>query len=184
MENFTIVDGIVALLIILSALLAYSRGVVREILAIVVWIVSGTLALQYAVPVGGIVGNLPVVETVVKGSCQLQVLLGFAAAFAGFLGVLSLIAPLISSLIRRTALDSVDQALGFFFGVVRGVLLITAALFMYKTVMTKGHPAVDNSQTAVIFASLVNELSDEDTQNALSWTSGRYSTLLANCSDE
>ncbi|MGB2203535.1 MAG: CvpA family protein, partial [Pseudooceanicola atlanticus] len=34
MEGFTVVDAIVAAVIILSALLAYSRGLVREALAI------------------------------------------------------------------------------------------------------------------------------------------------------
>ena len=33
MDGFTIIDGVVALVIVLSALLAYSRGFVREALA-------------------------------------------------------------------------------------------------------------------------------------------------------
>ena len=37
MEGFTLIDGIVALVIVLSALLAYSRGFVREAMAIVGW---------------------------------------------------------------------------------------------------------------------------------------------------
>ena len=39
MENFTVVDGGAALVIILSAILAYSRGLVREMMAIIGWIV-------------------------------------------------------------------------------------------------------------------------------------------------
>jgi len=39
MDGFTIIDGVVALIIVLSALLAYSRGFVREGLAIAGWIV-------------------------------------------------------------------------------------------------------------------------------------------------
>ena len=38
MENFTAVDGGAALIVILSAILAYSRGLVREAMAIVGWI--------------------------------------------------------------------------------------------------------------------------------------------------
>ena len=34
MEGFTIIDGVVAVIIILSAVLAYSRGFVREAMAI------------------------------------------------------------------------------------------------------------------------------------------------------
>jgi membrane protein required for colicin V production len=36
--DFTIIDGVVAIVIILSALLAYGRGLVREVMAIVGWI--------------------------------------------------------------------------------------------------------------------------------------------------
>ena len=38
MEGFTIIDGVVALVIVVSALLAYSRGIVREAMAILGWI--------------------------------------------------------------------------------------------------------------------------------------------------
>ena len=44
MEGFTIVDGVVALIIVVSALLAYSRGLVREGLAIAGWILAAGLA--------------------------------------------------------------------------------------------------------------------------------------------
>ena len=43
MESFTVLDGIVAAVIILSAVLAYSRGFVREALSIAGWIVFGAL---------------------------------------------------------------------------------------------------------------------------------------------
>ncbi|MGB1179481.1 MAG: CvpA family protein, partial [Lentibacter algarum] len=48
MEGFTIVDGVVALIIVVSALLAYSRGLVREGLAIAGWILAAVLAFIFA----------------------------------------------------------------------------------------------------------------------------------------
>ena len=44
MEGFTLVDGAVALIIVLSAVLAYSRGLVRESLAILGWIGAAQLS--------------------------------------------------------------------------------------------------------------------------------------------
>ena len=38
MEGFTLIDGLVALVIVLSAILAYSRGLVREAMAIAGWV--------------------------------------------------------------------------------------------------------------------------------------------------
>ncbi|MBP9181940.1 MAG: CvpA family protein, partial [Fuscovulum sp.] len=48
MENFTAVDGGAALIIILSAILAYSRGFVRELMAIVGWIGAAVVAFLFA----------------------------------------------------------------------------------------------------------------------------------------
>ena len=44
MDGFTYVDGIVALILVVSAILAYSRGLVRETMAIAGWIVAAIAA--------------------------------------------------------------------------------------------------------------------------------------------
>ena len=48
MDGFTLVDGVVAAVILLSAILAYSRGFVREALAIAGWIGAAVLAFMFA----------------------------------------------------------------------------------------------------------------------------------------
>ena len=45
MDGFTIIDGVVAGVIILSALLAYSRGFVREGMAILGWVLAASACL-------------------------------------------------------------------------------------------------------------------------------------------
>ena len=44
MEGFTLVDGIVAGVIVISAILAYARGFVREALSIGGWILAAVVA--------------------------------------------------------------------------------------------------------------------------------------------
>ena len=44
MEGFTLVDAVVAGVIVLSAILAYSRGLVREGMAILGWILAAIVA--------------------------------------------------------------------------------------------------------------------------------------------
>ena len=61
MEGFTIIDGVVALVIVLSALLAYSRGFVRESLAIAGWIVAAIVGFMFAPQVEPLVKEVPVV---------------------------------------------------------------------------------------------------------------------------
>ena len=50
MENLTAVDGGAALIILVSAILAFSRGLVRELMAIVGWIgaaIAGVVLLAF-----------------------------------------------------------------------------------------------------------------------------------------
>ena len=82
MEGFTIIDGAVALIIIVSALLAYSRGFVREMLAIAGWIVAAILAKMFTPQVVPLVKELPVVGSFISDSCELSVIAAFAAIFA------------------------------------------------------------------------------------------------------
>ena len=44
MEGFTLVDGGVAIIVLISAILAYSRGLVREVLSIAGWVVAAPAA--------------------------------------------------------------------------------------------------------------------------------------------
>ena len=44
MEGFNIVDGVALALIVLSAVLAWARGFVREVLSILGWIVAAVVA--------------------------------------------------------------------------------------------------------------------------------------------
>lgn len=48
MEGFTIVDAGVGVIILLSAVLAYSRGFVREVLAIGGWVAAAIAAFVFA----------------------------------------------------------------------------------------------------------------------------------------
>lgn len=50
MEGFTLIDGVVAVVIVLSAILAYSRGFVREAMAIAGWIGAAVVAFLFADP--------------------------------------------------------------------------------------------------------------------------------------
>jgi len=128
MDGFTIIDGVVALFIVLSALLAYSRGFVREALAIAGWIVAGVVAFIFAPQVEPLVKEVPVVGEFIADSCELSMIGAFAVVFALALIVASLITPLFSSLVQRSALGGIDQGLGFVFGVARGVFSNEAGL--------------------------------------------------------
>ena len=59
MQGFTIVDAVVAAVIIVSALLAYSRGFVRELMAIAGWIAAAVLAFVFAPAAEPLIREIP-----------------------------------------------------------------------------------------------------------------------------
>ncbi len=182
MEGFTIIDGVVALIIVLSALLAYSRGFVREGLAIAGWIVAGVVAYILAPQVEPLVKEIPYVSSIIGDNCELAMIVAFAALFAVALIVASLITPLFSSLVQRSALGGLDQGLGFLFGVARGVLLVAIAYFVYETVVTSQNiQIIDDSRSARVFARLTDRVEDGNPEQALGWITTRYEALIGTC---
>ncbi|MBV1897374.1 MAG: CvpA family protein [Rhodobacteraceae bacterium] len=183
MEGFTIIDGVVALIIVLSALLAYSRGFVREAMAIAGWIAAAVVAFIFSPKVEPLIKEVPVLGEFIADSCELSIIVSFAAVFAVALIVVSFFTPLFSSLVQRSALGGIDQGIGFLFGVARGILLVAIAFFIYDTVMTsQSFTMVDESRSAQVFARLTGQIEDRDPAQALSWVTQQYENLVSACS--
>lgn len=185
MEGFTLVDAVVAGVILLSAILAYARGLVREGMAIVGWIGAAVVGFLFAAPVQPLVKEIPVIGDYLANSCELSIVAAFAVVFALALIVASLFTPLLSSAIHRTVLGGIDQGLGFLFGAVRGVLLVAVAFIVYdRAIASDSIPMVDDSRSAKIFASLQDQLNDQIPTDAPGWIVSRYNELTAVCGGE
>ncbi len=183
MDGFTLVDGGVALVILVSAILAYSRGFVREGMAIAGWIAAAVLAYMFAPKAMPLVREAPVVGEFLD-NCELAMIASFVAVFAVALAVVSLFTPLFSSVIQRSALGGLDQALGFVFGVVRGVLLVLVALVVYdRLVATQTVPVIDDSRTARIFARAQERINEQIPDDAPGWIVNRYTALVSSCQE-
>ncbi|MEM6276262.1 MAG: CvpA family protein [Pseudomonadota bacterium] len=183
MDGFTIIDGVVAFLIVVSALLAYSRGLVREVMAIAGWVVAAILGFVFVGQAEPLVRQIPMVGDILGDACnELSIVAAFGAVFLVALLVVSIFTPLLSSLIQRSALGAIDQALGFLFGVARGILLVAIAFFIYDTVITSQDiPAVDQSRSAAVFGQFTNNVQDQDPEAALGWVQTQYDRLMASC---
>lgn len=182
MDGFTIVDGGVALVILVSAILAYSRGFVREGMAIGGWIAAAFVAYIFAPRAVPLVKEIPVLKDFIADSCELSVIVAFAGVLALALVVVSLFTPLFSSAIQRSALGGIDQALGFAFGVLRGILLVAIALVIYdRVIVSETIPMVDNSRTAKIFARASGKIDEQIPDDAPGWIVGRFENLVSSC---
>ncbi|MGB8623122.1 MAG: CvpA family protein [Paracoccaceae bacterium] len=182
MDGFTIIDAVVAAVIILSAILAYSRGLVREAMAIVGWIAAAVLAFIFAPTVEPLIKQVPVLGEFIGDSCEISIIASFAAVFAVALVVMSIFTPLFSSLVQRSAVGGIDQGLGFLFGVARGIILVAVAFFVYDTVINSEPIAVvDNSRSAAVFSQLTAKIEQRDPEQALGWLTNQYDRLVGDC---
>lgn len=180
MDGFTLVDGVVAAVILLSAILAYSRGFVREALAIAGWIGAAVLAFMFAAAAQPLVKEIPILNKVIGENCEVSMITAFAVVFAVGLIIASLFTPLFSSVIRRSFLSGIDQGLGFVFGAVRGIALVGAAFLIYG--MT--HQSIDMVETSR--AKSVFDQFDGGIQSAIpddlfNTLMARYNDLTATC---
>ena len=182
MQAFTAIDGVVAAVILLSAILAYSRGLVREVMAIAGWIIAAVVAFTFAPQAEPLVREIPILGEFIGDSCEIAIMAAFAAVFAVALIAVSLFTPLLSSMIQGSVLGGVDQGLGFLFGAARGVLLVAVAFFVYGMVVTtRDYPMVDNSRSAAIFARFTDRIAETDPDQALGWLTAQYEQLVGDC---
>lgn len=177
MEGFTIVDGVVLVIVAVSALLAYSRGFMREALAIGGWILAAIAAFYFAPQVEPLIKEVPILKDLVASSSQLSILAAFAAVFAVALIVLSIFTPLVSSVVQDSAVGPIDRGLGFLFGVARGVLLIAVALLVYQR-MDLNLVEVEEARSREVFEAATAELSKRLPTEVPEWARTRIDQLF------
>ena len=114
----TWVDGVILLVILVSGLLAFLRGLVREVLGIGAWIGAAILAV-WATPF-----VRPRFQGWFADRPGLAEPIAYAVLFLVCLGVLLFISHRISRVVRGSALGGLDRTLGLLFGLARGAALI------------------------------------------------------------
>lgn len=183
MDGFTIVDAGVGAIILVSAILAFSRGFVREVLAIAGWIIAAVVAFIFTPMAEPLVKEIPVLGEFLADSCELSVLAAFTGVFAVALIVVSVFTPLFASIVHKSALSGFDQGLGFLFGVLRGAVLVAVAFVLYDRVVPQGQgmDVVDNSRSASVFADARTSIESQIPTEAPQWIVERYEQLTGSC---
>lgn len=182
MDAFTLVDAVVGFVIVVSAILAYARGFLREVLAILGWVAAAVLAFILAPAAEPWMREIPYLGSILGDSCELTIIAAFAAVFAVVLMLAALFTPLFSGLVRNSALGGIDQGLGFFFGVLRGILLVAVALLVFERAVPPGTvEMVDNSRSAAVFERIQTGLMDAVPEDAPNWIVQRYEELVGSC---
>jgi membrane protein required for colicin V production len=99
------------------------RGLVREVISILGWVIAFLAANLLAGPLSAAMPQaIPTPE--------LRVAAAFLAVFAGSLIVTSLVGLLLSKIVNAIGLGGLDRFLGAIFGAARGVLIVLAAALL------------------------------------------------------
>ena len=130
-----IVDGIVLAVIVVSAVLAYARGLVRECAVDRRLDRRGARRLLLRADGRAADARDPGAARHHRHrAASSAILAGFAVVFVVALILVSLFTPLLAGAVVRTRRSARStRALGFLFGIVRGVLLVVIALVVYNT---------------------------------------------------
>ncbi len=131
---FNLADVAVVLVILISGLFAFFRGLVHEVLAVVSWIGAALATLYgfpYAQPYTAELISVPLIADMTAG----------VGIFLVALIALSILTRLVSHRIRNSALGPLDRSLGLLFGFLRGAVLIAVAWMIFAWLLPReDHP--------------------------------------------
>jgi membrane protein required for colicin V production len=137
------IDIVVISVIALSAIIAFLRGFVREMLTIGSWL-GAAAVLLYGFPL-----LQSRFEQWIPSSKLAAHLVGGAVLFLGSLLVFSILSHMIAKFVRGSALTAVDRSLGFLFGLARGAVLVSLA---YLVVAYLQPTLLEGARTAPMMA--------------------------------
>ncbi len=114
------VDIVVLAVLAISAIFAFMRGFVHEVLAIGAW-VGAILVTLYGFP------HIQPYAREIIAIDLLADILGGVAIFLVVLVVLAVFTRMLSGRVQRSSLGALDRSLGLVFGLLRGVVIVAAA---------------------------------------------------------
>ena len=123
-------DIIILIILGLSALIALSRGLIKEVLSIIGWVL-GSAAVIYLLPV-----FTPITKEYIANGMIAGVVTSIFILIL-FMVIWILLTGNIVGKVRSSKLSSVDRVLGLFFGIMRAFLLVILLNILISWIMPK-----------------------------------------------
>ena len=182
--DFTVVDAGVAVIALLSGVLAYSRGFTREMFALAGWAGAAVAAYYIAPMLEPLIREAPVIGTYLAASCVISMIAAITIVLAGALLILSMFTPLVSGLVLDSMLAPIDRTLGFLFGVLRGLVLIAVVFLIYTNLSgNEAWPPLDNAASRTMFEESAALLEQNLPDSIPDWFGQRIEALMIHCDD-
>lgn len=121
--NLVWIDYLLIAIVLISTVIGLWRGLIRESLSLVGWILAFWIATQFSYLFA------PYFEGFIS-TPSMQLAIAFALLFAAVLFLSSLVTMLICQIVDATGLTGTDRTLGMIFGFGRGALAIAALVML------------------------------------------------------
>ena len=119
----TIFDYLLLFVLVTSVLISMMRGLVKEMLSLVSWVVAFILANAYGATVAKFLPE------VVPGEA-IRLLLAFVVVFIGVRILMGLLGMTVDALVKVTGMSLADRTLGSVFGLARGLVIVLTAVIL------------------------------------------------------
>ncbi|MET3116471.1 membrane protein required for colicin V production [Undibacterium sp. GrIS 1.8] len=119
----TLFDYLVLFILICSIVISTMRGLVKEMLSLVSWVVAFVVANTFSATVAGYLPDL------FPGQ-MLRLIVAFIALFIGVRLLMSLLMMAVDAVLKASGLSLADRGLGGLFGLARGCILVLAAVMV------------------------------------------------------
>jgi membrane protein required for colicin V production len=119
----TIFDYLVLFVLIASIVISTLRGLVKEILSLLSWVVAFVLANAYGAQLA------PMLPDMIPGEA-VRLMVAFVALFIGVRLLMGLLMMAVDALVKASGLSLADRGLGGLFGLARGIIIVLAAVMV------------------------------------------------------
>ena len=187
--NNNIVDIISLVIIAISIILGFSRGLIRECYTILAWILSFISTIQLGPFILPFTLSIPFLEEFFLGNCPLAMLVSYIVTFVlslTFFSILIILVNISKTNENNPFLRSADRFGGMFFGFMRSILVLLLLLiftqdflpeFSQKNKITE---SIDNSITTNFLEPSKDYLSILIYKNGEIWLKNTYDFILNN----
>jgi len=121
--DVTLFDYLVLFILICSVVIGTLRGLVKEILSLLSWIVALVVANAYSEPLAILLPDM------IPGTIT-RLIVAFIALFIAVRLLMALLSMAVDALVKAAGLTLADRGLGGLFGLGRGLLIVLAAVLV------------------------------------------------------
>lgn len=137
---YFVIIGIVAFSVIVS----FFRGILRELVSLITWVVALLLALRFAQVLGNDIAEH-------FASPMIRYVIGFVIVFLAVLVVGLIVNTVLKFLVEKAGMGFFDRFFGAIFGAARGLIAVVIVLMFLHVSPAKNSAWLENSKLAPLF---------------------------------